>query len=115
MPAPTSTIVGVLFVSLLAFAAPTHAGDIIILDSSVSEILAGETVPEQEIISVPAGAALTLITSDGETRILNGPYQGPIGATRPSEGTSIIDLTTGREKDTRVLGAVRAPKWEVND
>ncbi|MEM7546096.1 MAG: hypothetical protein AAF367_11220 [Pseudomonadota bacterium] len=95
--------------------APAKAGDVMVIDSTMAALPPGEMVPEAEVITVPDGARLTLITPAGETRVLDGPFSGPIGTVEQSGGSSFTDFTTGRGRETKVLGAVRAPSWELGE
>jgi hypothetical protein len=104
-----------VFAVLAIFGSAAIAGDVVVLDSTVSSVPAGEVFDEAHVVSVPSGGQLTLIAPDGDTRILNGPYEGAIGASQVSDGVSLTALTASRGGDTKVLGAVRAPKWEIND
>jgi hypothetical protein len=91
------------------------AADVVVLESSAPEIAVGAVVAEDRSVTIPAGRSVTVIMPDGETRIVQGFYQGPLGAARGRATDAASALTGARGGDTRVLGAVRAPDWEASD
>lgn len=115
MSALKNFVGGAFFALTAGFGSYALAGDVVVLDSSVSSIPPGGMFDEAHVVSVPAGGQLTLITADGQTRVLSGPYDGAIGSETQAEGVSMTALTASREGDTKVLGAVRAPKWELSE
>jgi len=106
---------GAVFVLTAGFGFVSLAGDVVVLDSTVASVPAGGMFDENFEVSVPAGGQLTLITADGQTRVLSGPYNGAIGSEQDASGVSLTALTASRDGDTKVLGAVRAPKWDIAD
>lgn len=104
-----------VFSVLVAFGSTADAADVVVLDSTAPSIGAGDVLPEETQVEIPSGATVTLIMSNGETRLVGGPYQGAIGETFAANSGALEALTTSRGGDTKVLGAVRAPKWEVAD
>lgn len=103
-----------LFALTAGFASAAYAGEVVIMDSSTDALMAGDMVPDTQSVNIPGGAVVTLIMADGETRIVNGPYEGPIGEARSSE-EALETLTASRGSETKVLGAVRAPKWDTSE
>ena len=99
----------------LAFGGAASAEDVVILDSTVSAIGIGDVVSTDSAVNIPAGQSVTLILASGDTKIVSGPYSGPIGAAENVESAGLDELTASRGGDTKVLGAVRAPKWEVTN
>lgn len=91
------------------------AADVVVLDSTVSSVAAGDVVAENQPVSIPGGGSVTIILASGETLILSGPYNGPIGEARTVESAGIDGITATRGGETKVLGAVRAPKWDISD
>lgn len=87
------------------------AEDYVILDSNVVGIEPGIVVDGRAAVSIPKGAQLVMIDPLGETRVVEGPFDGPLvtAATRSDDSFSdtLDRLTTSRGKDTKVLGAVR--------
>ena len=104
-----------LAIAMSFFSAAAHASDVVILDSTAATLEAGALVAEETVVSIPSGAAVTVIMPSGDTKIINGPYSGPLGATSEVASAGIAELTATRGGDTKVLGAVRAPKWELSD
>lgn len=84
------------------------AADVVVLDSSVPEFAVGAVVAEGQVVTIPAGRSVTIIMADGETRVVQGFYQGPIGAARGEATDTGSALTGARGGDARVLGAVRS-------
>lgn len=99
---------------LLVSSFGAHAGDVVVMDSTADMLMPGDMVNDGKVVDIPSGAVVTLIMADGETRIVNGPYAGPIGEAQSSADT-LDSLTASRGGETKVLGAVRAPKWNVED
>lgn len=102
--------------SALAFAGAAKAAsaaDVVVLDSTVATIAAGDVVAETLPVNIPGGGSVTIILASGETLVLSGPYSGPIGEARIVEAAGLDGITATRGGDTKVLGAVRAPKWDI--
>jgi len=95
-----------------AFAPQAPAADAVVLESSVDALTVGAVINDQQSISIPAGRSVTVIMADGETRVISGAYSGTLAAATGSASGAASALTGSRGADTRVLGAVRAPKWE---
>lgn len=106
-----SVALGVVF----ALSSAAYGADVVILDSSVAALASGDVVAEEQSVAIPAGESVTLVMSDGETRVVSGPYDGPIGAAGSAGAGGVGLLAAGRGGETKVLGAVRAPKWEQQD
>ncbi len=104
----TSAIAGVML------AGTAFAADVVVLDSTASSIAPGSILSDAAAVDIPGGAVVTLIMADGETRSVSGPYSGPVGDARSSDG-GVSALTASRGSETKVLGAIRAPKWEQTD
>ncbi|MEM7546095.1 MAG: hypothetical protein AAF367_11215 [Pseudomonadota bacterium] len=87
------------------------AEDYVILDSNAAGIEPGIVVDGTADVSIPAGATLVLIDPQGETRVVEGPFDGPLVAAQARSDDSFSEtldrLTTSRGQDTKVLGAVR--------
>ncbi len=102
-------------IATVLIAGSAMAGDVVILDSSAPALGVGDVVDDARPVIIPAGATVSMIMADGETRIVDGPYKGPL-ASAVSEGSgAAAALTSSRGGDTKVLGAVRAPQWEIAD
>lgn len=102
---------GILFaMGMLTLSAPGAAAeDYVILDSDAQGIEPGIVVAAKADIVIPEGATLVVIDPSGETLEIRGPYSGPMRLASSAEGASIMErMTTTRERDTKVLGAVRS-------
>lgn len=58
----------------LAVAGVAQAGDVVVLDSTVTDIPAGGIFPEETGVVIPAEETVTLVMASGETRAVVGPY-----------------------------------------
>ena len=104
----TGAVAGALMVGA-AFAA-----DVVVLDSTATAIAPGSIINDRAQVDIPGNAVVTLIMPDGETRTVAGPYTGPVGDAKSADG-GVSALTASRGSETKVLGAIRAPKWEQQD
>lgn len=99
-----------------SFGATAYASDYVILDSSAAGIEPGIVVDGTADIAIPAGAKVVMIDPNGETLVVDGPFNGPLTAAARSGdqsiGSTLESLTTTRGEDTTVLGAVRGPRIE---
>lgn len=100
--------------SALAFGSSAAVADVVILDSTSDALVIGDVLEDSKVVEIPEGALVTLIDGLGETKIVAGPYSGPIGEASSSD-SGLEALTASRGSETKVLGAVRAPKWDVED
>lgn len=96
------------------FAASAFAADVVVLDSTAAAIAPGSIINDRAEVAIPDDAIVTLIMPDGETRTVAGPYSGPVGDAKSADG-GVSALTASRGSETKVLGAIRAPKWELRD
>lgn len=104
-----------LTMALSGYASIASASDIVILDSTAPALEAGALVAEEASVTIPGGASVTVILPSGDTKVIRGPYSGALGAADEVASAGFGELTSTRGGDTKVLGAVRAPKWEVAD
>ncbi|MEO1613672.1 MAG: hypothetical protein AAFU55_15150 [Pseudomonadota bacterium] len=107
--------IAALALAATGYATIATASDIVIIDSTDPSLEAGALVAEEAIVSIPAGATVTVILPSGDTKIIDGPYSGALGASETVASAGLDDLATSRGGDTKVLGAVRAPKWELSN
>ncbi len=91
------------------------AADVVVLESSAPGIAVGAVVNEAAPVTIPSGTSVTIIMPDGETRVVQGAYAGPLSAARGRASDAASALTGARGGDTRVLGAVRAPDWGATE
>lgn len=101
--------------ALMAASKAAAAGDVVILESTAPQVAVGDVIDEAHPVVIPAGASVSMIMSDGETRLVEGPYEGPLAAAVGEAGGAAAALSSSRGGDTRVLGAVRAPSWEIDE
>ena len=107
-----------LFVAVTAafvISGAAQAADVVVLDSSTSSVAAGDVVSADLQVTIPGGASVTVILPNGETKIIQGPYAGAIGSADEVESAGLEALTATRGGETKVLGAVRAPNWEITN
>lgn len=98
----------VVAAAMAAGATTASAADYVILESDAAGIEPGIVVAAGADIAVPEGASIVMIDPNGQTVAVEGPYSGPIASAGTAGGASAIErLTTAREQDTKVLGAVR--------
>ena len=107
------TIITGAFAGVL-MAGAAFAADVVVLDSTASAIAPGSIINDRAEVNIPGNATVTLIMPDGETRTVAGPYTGPVGDAKSADG-GVSALTASRGSETKVLGAIRAPKWEQQD
>lgn len=83
-----------------------------VLESDVPELPAGTKIADETRIVIPDGMTLrVLVISDGETKTLNGPYEGTIADYK--EDLSWWERITGRRKNTDApIGATRGIKQQ---
>ena len=110
-----TVLAAIAALALAGAAKAASAADVVVLDSTISSIAAGDVVAEDAPVAIPGGGSVTIILASGETLILSGPYNGPIGEARTVEAAGLDGITATRRGETKVLGAVRAPKWDISD
>lgn len=88
------------------------ASDYVVLDSDAAGIEPGLVAAGEAVISIPEGATVVLIDPAGETRVVAGPFSGPVSqaASAGGDGGVLDRLTGGRKQERTTLGATRAPK-----
>ena len=91
-----------------------HGSDYVVLDSDVAGIEPGLVSAGNAQITVPEGATVLLIDPEGATRVVSGPFSGPVSeAGTTAQADSVLNrLTAGRDQERTTLGATRAPKFE---
>ena len=99
--------------ALAAAGTASSAADLVILESNVAEISAGSLVPEAQVVNLSSDAKLVMIAADGSTRTVTGPYSGVIGEGASDAPGALQRLTASREGADHVVGAIRAPSWEM--
>ncbi len=115
---------------LLGCLGSTNAADLLILKSTVSDILPeGGILDGTKQLTLPAGAAVTLIGEAGNKIKLKGPYSGVPEAAEQSAGSgfggrmllALSRLIAGTPRDSTKLGATRGAAsaisedlWKIN-
>lgn len=99
---------------LLMGTAAVQAAELVIVESSNATHQPGQVLDADTALTLPAGTRLVLVSADGNTITLQGPFNGKPGAAA-AEGAasgavvkSLASLVTARDADTASLGAVRA-------
>ena len=108
-----------IWLAAAVIAAPVLSGgalaaDYVVLDSDAAGIEPGLVSAGDAVITVPKGATVVLIDPAGETRVVTGPFSGPLSQAASSADTGgVLDrLTAGRTQERTTLGATRAPKFQ---
>ena len=87
------------------------AAEMVVVEASGVSLEAGTALDAAKPLKLPEGARVTLITEDGATIKLAGPFDGvPAAAVGAAQGVgaSLGGLVASRAADTANLGAVRA-------
>lgn len=109
---------------VLGCLASAHATDLLILRSTVADMLPeGGIIDGTKPLSLPAGAAVTLVGESGNKITLKGPYSGVPGAAEQSaEGgfgsrmlMALSRLIVGTPRDASRLGATRGAAGAMSD
>ncbi|MEC9344723.1 MAG: hypothetical protein VYB54_00760 [Pseudomonadota bacterium] len=87
------------------------AAEVIVLESTVAAFSPGVSLPANGVVSLPAGASISVLDSNGATRTITGPYSGPVAADAPGDGgvlSVLSQLVKEEDRERSMLGAVRA-------
>lgn len=88
------------------------AAELVVVEASGTSQQPGQTLDDGAELSLPDGARLVLVSAEGATITLTGPFKGkPTTAGGGDKGGVVVALTTlvgSRAADTTSLGAVRA-------
>ncbi len=111
---PRKTWSYLLFAVMLNGAA--QAETIVVAATGAGDLVPGSHIEEGQSLSLPDGARLTLLTQDGEMKVIMGPYEGaPIsGAPKVSEKdkdadwSAVLALIGDPDARSDILGASRA-------
>ena len=93
---------------------PARAADLVVLESNVAGIAPGSVLPESAQINLGRGERLVMIAPDGATRSVAGPFAGPVGRGAANAPGAIQRLTGVQDRSEHVVGAIRAPRWELD-
>lgn len=80
-----------------AFPGQADAGQMVVIDSTVPSLGAGTVIEGDKQIDLAAGQKVTLLSTDGSSKTLTGPYSG-----KPAEGS------TASGEDSKMMGALSA-------
>ena len=103
---------GIAAAVLSLWVVPASASDLVVLESNVSALAPGSVVPASQQVQLGGEAKIVMITADGTTRSVTGPYNGPLGRAGADAPGVLERLTTQREDSNHVVGAIRAPTWD---
>ena len=106
-------LAGVALSLLLGSVSPAaQAAELVVVEASGVSLEAGSSLDAAKTLKLPEGARVTLITEEGATIKLAGPFDGvPTAAAAGGGqgiGASLGGLVASRAADTASLGAVRA-------
>lgn len=109
------TATTIAFLILFGLLAPAGAAELLILKSTQSELPAGRIIDSTAMLSIPAGARLTLVDEAGTKIILRGPYSGAPGAAEQTASNgfgsrmllALSRLIVGTPAETSKIGAFR--------
>jgi hypothetical protein len=95
----------------------TMGSELVVVESSSSRYELRQIVSDTDNITLEEGSEVLLITEDGRTIALSGPYDDLVNATVPSRGFEVFKalarLIGISEVDSRDLGGVRGDDDEV--
>lgn len=101
-----------IFALVLLVATPAVAGDLYVVDSTAAALPVGAFASETQVVTLGAGETVTLIAEDGGTRVIAGPYKGPIVGGASDNPGALARIARAREDSAQVVGAIRAPAWD---
>lgn len=113
MSAATALVLGLL--PILAQAAP-----VVVLMSTSGDLKPGDVRDSGEVISLSAGQTVMLNDATGQTRQLDGPYNGPLGGSSSggsdaSVVESLARLVAKRADNQSKVGAIRGDGGQASD
>lgn len=99
---------------LLLLAPLAQAQSLVVLESSLPAYAAGATVQADAALNLPDKSRLVLVSEDGNTIALAGPFQGTAkskmtgGGGNATFATALASLVRSTQEDKSSVGAVRA-------
>jgi hypothetical protein len=117
------------FLILFGLLASADAASLLILKSTQSDLPEGGIIDATAMLSIPAGARLTLVGEAGRKITLRGPYSGTAGAAEQAAGNgfgsrmlaALSRLIVGTPPESSRIGAFRGAAsatlddiWRVN-
>ncbi|WP_046020361.1 hypothetical protein [Magnetospira sp. QH-2] len=123
-----SRLFGLLIALILSWSTSATAGQLVVIESSLPALAPGQMIDAATAVTVPDGGKLVLISDQGTTLTLTGPFSGkPGGKMKDIKGgdgkllTSLSKLVSGKQADMAALGTFRSgpsnlfpPLWSVN-
>jgi hypothetical protein len=111
-------LLGTAGLLLAAFLSPALASQMVVVEAKGSDLQPGQSVDGSAALSLGPGAKLVLVSEDGTTLTLKGPFSGapeggPGGGGKNRVVQSLAGLVAGRDADTTALGAARAAKGDL--
>lgn len=107
----------IVAVSLCLMTLVVHGGDVLIVESTVAAFEPGQTWPGKHEVQLKVGETLRVLSDDGRTAVLQGPYVGPLDATTVAiefdnrQASNLLDRLFGPDRVERTgLGGVRGPQ-----
>ena len=100
--------------SMIVLGVTAEAGQLVVLESTAPSYKGGTVLDGAKSISVPAGAKITVVSEDGVSRQIVGPYKG-VPESKAAAGKSngkliaaLSGLLKEREKSSSSLGTIRS-------
>lgn len=106
-------LLGVLIALIVGLAVPAAASELVVVDARGIELAPGAKIDGAKVLVLAAGQRLTLISADGRSLKLRGPYEdapapAQAAATGANVGDALKNLMNQRVAGTAALGVVRA-------
>ena len=113
--------IGALISALVTLSVVANAAQLVVVTSTVSTVELGTIFNEGEVMRVPAGNAIKLVSDSGEIIRLKGPFEGipKVGTQNKNRKFSenliayLKAMFNDRELDASVIAAVRARRSPV--
>ncbi len=99
------------FLAIGAFSA-VHAAELVVVEARGVQLQPGAKIDGAKVFSLEAGQRVTLISSDGKTLRLRGPYNAAPAAGDVADGSGVVDslksMVSSKQAGTATLGVVRS-------
>jgi len=99
---------------ILAGAAPTFAGQLVVLEARGTALKQGDSVDDSKALTLKEGEEVTLVADDGSVVTLHGPYDKAPTAGGSDAAVLALDALTTRTAQRNVAGVVRDATIEVH-
>ena len=97
-------LIAILTIGLWAIS--VHAADLVVISSSASSLKAGSMLDGSKELTLAEGESLTLVTQQGKTLKLQGPYQGKPDAGTENSQDSLLDSLSRIVTDSEQAAAL---------